>query len=60
MQNGLRPLEGDISAESFTQLVALSGSANQALAVGAARLLPFFCATDKQVRTFVCPGWSNL
>ena len=49
MQNQKRPSEQDISPEAFTQLVALSGSANANVAVGAARLLPVFCTTEAQV-----------
>ena len=49
VQSGARPSEQEVSVDAFTQLVALSGSSNQNVAVGAARLLPIFCATQEQV-----------
>lgn len=48
MQNEARPTEEQVAAEAFTQLVALSGSSNQHVAIGSARLLPIFCITENQ------------
>ena len=48
MQNEARPTEQQVATEAFTQLVALSGSSNQHVAIGAARLLPIFCITENQ------------
>ena len=48
MQNGAKPAEQQVSADTFAQLVMLAGSSNHNVAVGAARLLPVFCTTQTQ------------